>query len=76
MHCNGKCHLKKEMQQDEQKKNTPFGTIKVTNHISLFSESLPGFKNYFPVIERIFTLPRIDNLSAGHLLSVFHPPAC
>jgi hypothetical protein len=76
MHCNGTCHLKKELQQDEQKKNTPLENVKVINHFSLFSEPFSDFKNYFPRIVQIVPSLETAVLTSGYFLSVFHPPSC
>ena len=76
MHCEGKCHLNKQLEQDEKNKDTPNNSIKKTVEIQLFSEHLTDFsfnKTAITINENkiIYMLPK---LTLGHLLSIFRPP--
>src|ERR1700758_1201773 len=37
MHCNGKCHLKKELQKEEKKDQSPFSNVKDKVEVQLFN---------------------------------------
>ena len=75
MHCNGQCHLKKQLQKQEKNESTPVNPVKEKNVIQLFSQS------------QIFNFSDIETGStiySSYLLkeikssapSVFHPPTC
>ncbi|WP_142683717.1 MULTISPECIES: hypothetical protein [Chitinophaga] len=72
MHCNGRCHLKKELDRDaQQDKNTNSGKDK---YEVMFVETLQSFHTTPPVDQPVFNAyykaPRLHSLA----LSVFHPP--
>ncbi|MGF6846302.1 hypothetical protein QFZ51_001537 [Chitinophaga sp. W3I9] len=72
MHCNGRCHLKKELDRDaQQDKNNNTGKDK---YEVMFVETLQSFHTTPPVNQLVFT----SYYKAPHphtlILSVFHPP--
>ncbi len=75
MHCNGQCHLNKQLQKQEKNENTPVNPIKDKNEIQLFcqwkdflfADSETEKNNYSPYLEKEITPP---------LSSAFHPPKC
>lgn len=77
MHCNGKCHLKKQLQQDDQKERTNSGGVKEKQAPDLMGGTtmiaVPASPDLVPLIpsSRYLTL-----LPGGHLLPPFQPPSC
>ena len=74
MHCNGKCHLKKQLKEQDKKENSPVNNIKEKYEVQFFSDL--KYK-----ISPICVLLKIEHFavytsgkSSSHLLSVFHPP--
>lgn len=72
MHCNGRCHLKKELDRDaQQDRNNSTGKDK---YEVMFVETLPSFHTTPPVDQSVFNAyykaPRLYSLA----LSIFHPP--
>ncbi|RAK40911.1 UNVERIFIED_ORG: hypothetical protein DFS12_101261 [Chitinophaga ginsengisegetis] len=72
MHCNGRCHLKKELDRDaQQDKNNNNGKDK---YEVMFIETLQTFHTTPPVNQSVFNAyykaPCLDTLSP----SIFHPP--
>lgn len=71
MHCNGKCHLKKQLAKEEKKEQSP---VKEKKEIQLFYETNPLMSISAPINrdEQIssYSFPITDK----HQISVFHPP--
>jgi hypothetical protein len=74
MHCNGKCHLKKQLEKQEKKENTPANNLKTKIDIQLFSESRSFIesKKTFEIVQHHshYLFPLYDS----PLASIFHPP--
>lgn len=75
LHCNGKCHLSKELKQQENREKSPFSPIKEKQ------ETIQFFQKYFLLV---FELPStevqnnftyLENEPQAVLLTVFRPPA-
>lgn len=74
MHCNGKCHLKKQLQKEDKKENAPSGNLKNKSELQFFSESRPVIISA--------ELHSSSKLNIHYLLgmyhtdphSIFHPP--
>lgn len=73
VHCEGKCHLKKELQKEEKSEQTPTGSSKEKFEITLF--------NSYHKAEIIFSKNKTQSLfsysvflSGKHIVPVFHPP--
>ena len=74
MHCNGKCHLKNELNKAEKK--SPVNRLNEKNEIQLFVSFYPTI-NLFNSVLLIANNLRSDytfHLSDKHLASIFHPP--
>ncbi|MCG3167054.1 MAG: hypothetical protein POELPBGB_02837 [Bacteroidia bacterium] len=73
LHCEGKCHLKKELQKEDKKENTPTGSSKEKFEVNLFSE---GTFVFFIPIETVRNYPisHVTLLPQNSSISVFHPP--
>lgn len=75
MHCNGQCHLSKQLQKHEKNENSPLNPLKEKNDIQLFCSwkdfcfTDSGVKKniYSPYLEKEITPP---------LSFAFHPPKC
>ncbi len=74
MHCNGKCHLKKQLQQQDKKENSPSNNIKEKFELQYFSEnnSLINYQN--SSLELIYHISYNAIPYSKHLSSIFHPP--
>lgn len=76
MHCNGKCHLKNELNKAEKQENSPANPVNEKKEIQLFS----GLNINFELINTvIFNSNKLKSdysfhMSDKHLASVFHPP--
>lgn len=76
MHCNGKCHLKKELNKAEKNEQSPLNRIKEKTEFQIFSQATNNLTIYLVnelVADQTFS-PYTFNLSEKHLFSVFHPP--
>ena len=75
MHCNGKCHMMKQMKEEDKKENGPVNNLKEKYEVQLFSEGKSAFEilNTHTVFE-YSSFYQMDKTSP-HLLSIFHPPA-
>lgn len=71
--CNGKCHLKKEIQAAENEKEEG-QTVSVRLMVEFF-QPLPQFslRKLFPQQEKHFPAYS-DNTAPGHRTAIFHPP--
>lgn len=74
MHCDGKCHLKKELDKEEKKEQSPVNPVKEKNEVQLFSEKRNEI-NFLSVAvpENVNSVYQFSG-SDQHLFSVFHPP--
>ncbi len=76
MHCNGKCHLKNELNKAEKKEHSPANPVNEKNEIQLFSEP----NSTFDLLNTVILTPNklvsdcSFHLSDKHLDSIFHPP--
>lgn len=73
MHCEGKCHLKKELEKEEKKESAPTGNSKEKIEFNFFNE----IKSFFSISERITKNYFVSNsmlLPQNCDISVFHPP--
>ncbi len=75
MNCNGKCHMMKQMKEQEKKENTPVNTLKekYENQISTASYSFRIITTY-TIISHSSVYKLHESIS--HLNSIFHPPSC
>ena len=72
MHCNGKCHLKKQLDKEERTENIPSGT-KEKNELSIINQ-------YYSL--KLINTPLVQELKSFYcradyshpFFSVFHPP--
>lgn len=74
LHCNGKCHLKKELQKEDKKENQNPNNLKEKIEIQFFKETNSLFTPFlFRPSEKINSIYILGNYNQ-HLLSIFHPP--
>jgi hypothetical protein len=74
MHCNGKCHLKKQLEKEDQKQNSSPTSLKEKSEIQF--HVIPNshtLQTESSDIMHHFTY--LFSFSDSPLLSVFHPPA-
>lgn len=76
MHCNGKCHLKKEFNKTDKKEQSPINPFNVKTKFKLFYENNMDLAFLNPVILKTNSLisDYSSNLSDQHSASIFHPP--
>lgn len=74
MHCEGKCHLKKELDKEKKKEQSPANPLKEKNEIQLFSQNNAGIFIFTPSVTNQLTAYYSFHLSEKHLQSIFHPP--
>ena len=75
MHCNGKCHLMKQLRKQSKKENTPINTLKEKNVLQFFNETV-----CFNFSNTPFTTKNFPDFLIGKTASasfpIFHPPTC
>ena len=73
MKCNGKCHLKKELQKSESHENNP---IKFSEDLQLvlYYSNTPALNQRTANVHKVIYLQYSDNILSDHYFSVFHPP--
>ena len=74
MHCNGKCHLKKQLQKQDKKENSPANNIKDKFEVQYFSEN----KTKIPFLNitqknKLSTFYLLNDYN-NHLETIFQPP--
>jgi len=73
MNCNGKCHLKKQLQKEEKKDRSPFG-VKEKVELQLFSSSCKLNPLALACIKIDHAISSNKNYTSLNQGSVFHPP--
>lgn len=74
LHCEGKCHLTKQLEKEEKNGKAPFGSKEDKHEIQLFAEKKTVFHFFSASISGQEILPYEVPVSGRHLHSVFHPP--
>jgi hypothetical protein len=76
MNCNGKCHLKKQLKEQDKKEQSPSTSLKEVKEIQLYHQA----QSFIEVVsENNILLSPSDfqytfHISTEHLKLVFHPP--
>lgn len=73
MRCNGKCHLKKQLQK-EDKKEKQQNTVKEKSENQFFNEYLLGVTEQHLIAKKEHYFSTFLKPYSTYLLSVFHPP--
>lgn len=76
IHCNGKCHLKKQLQKEDAKEQSPANPFKEIKDLPLYfgnSSSLTPLNRLVCKTETS-TFHYSFHFSTQHLQAVFHPP--
>lgn len=74
MKCDGKCYLRKQLQEHHEEKETPVSSEEEKKEISIFTESVVSVNGFeFTLAEGYFEWYS-SILSEKHVHSVFHPP--
>ena len=75
MHCNGKCHLKKQIEQEENQKSENPISVNEGIWFVLTIEDLPTFRvDHISQSESNINSPYLMKRYGSHLIGVFHPP--
>ncbi len=76
MHCNGKCHLVKEMKDEDKRESSSGTTIFEKYLLLLFSEEHQiALNKFFPTPNKYSSTYLIIPYST-YLSGVYHPPCC
>ena len=74
MHCHGKCHMMKELKEQEKKEQSPTAPTKEKQEtVQFFQKSTSSGFNIFAKEKKyngFYLLPKVQSVS----FSVFHPP--
>jgi hypothetical protein len=73
MRCNGKCHLKKQLQK-EDKKEKQQNPVKDKSELQFFSESFIVIDKGYSEKQETYAFSTFLKPYSTYLLSVFHPP--
>ena len=73
-HCNGKCTLKKELNDEDRKENIPPNSNKVDNEIQLYTEEYDQTNIKMYPLKKIFKSNYIYPVSYFFSEPVFRPP--
>ncbi len=74
LHCEGKCHLTKQLEKEEKNQKVPFGSKEDKHEVQLFAEKKNVFNFFSASLSGQNVLPYEAPVSGRHLHSVFHPP--
>lgn len=74
IHCEGKCQLKKELDKEEKKEQSPANPLNEKNEIQLFSQNNSNIFLFIPFSTNHLTAYYSFHLSEEHFHSIFHPP--
>lgn len=73
-HCDGKCHLTKQLQEEDKKENLPGTTRDERPEINLFSENIKAYLfNNFSGKEYIYPELKLQK-TIQPVFAFFHPP--
>lgn len=76
MNCNGKCHLKKQLKEQDKKEQSPVNPVKEVKDFQLFQKNTTSLSLNNTVVSyssnTIFNY--LESITEKHLTSVFHPP--
>jgi hypothetical protein len=75
MHCNGKCHLRKQLQKEDKKENAPSNNVKEKFEVQFFYENkATNLSSYNTNVPTKLNSNYLFSDYSKHLLSIFHPP--
>ena len=76
MNCNGKCHLKKQLKEQDKKEQSPASSLKEVKEIQLYNQSISitSVKNSSEDTSSELNVIYLLHTSSKHTHSVFHPP--
>ncbi len=73
-HCNGKCHLMKELQKEEKKNDSPINSLKDKNEVCQLFESSINELTLFPISLEGKSFSYHEKKSDLFTTYIFHPP--
>ncbi|MBE7510303.1 MAG: hypothetical protein HS118_08925 [Bacteroidia bacterium] len=74
MHCNGKCHLAKEMKEQEKHQKAPWSNNVEKSELMLFCQEMVSPVATTPKMTKAEFPAYEDVLSIGFRSQIFHPP--
>ncbi|MDQ3111017.1 MAG: hypothetical protein M3R17_14075 [Bacteroidota bacterium] len=74
-HCNGKCHLKKQLAKEEKRESAPVNNPKWKSEIQLFSQKAETDFPVHYVTGNLSFAPFQLTKTTSPVFTVFHPPA-
>jgi hypothetical protein len=74
MHCNGKCHLRKQIKEHEKNEQSPFSSLKEKQKTIQFFQEEESFiiHSNYDVTYLHYLYPSLPEVK----FSIFHPPSC
>ena len=72
--CQGSCHLKEKMEEDDKNQDTQSGELKIVKEIQLFHEALESFTLINPLTFINSYSNYQKNNSSSYFSEFFHPP--
>lgn len=76
MHCNGKCHLNKQLKEQDKHENSAKNNSKDEQETQLFCQSFINMNAFLNWINCNSNLNYLEKKSDPELSSVFRPPTC
>ena len=74
MHCNGKCHLKKQLEKENKKEDSAPTSVKEKSELQ-FHSTPQAVTLQLTIHQLIPHFTYLFSFSESPLLSVFHPPS-
>jgi hypothetical protein len=76
MHCNGKCHLEKELKKTASEDSKPQTSLRINveEYISNNPEDANNITGNAPIIISKVNSPYLENYSFNNITKIFHPP--
>lgn len=76
LHCNGKCHLQKQLKEEQKREQNPTTSNKEKQEVVQYCESLSGQSFSIYSVEKINLFSYQENEFPDVYFSFFHPPSC
>jgi hypothetical protein len=72
--CQGSCHLKEKMEEDDKNQDTQSGELKIVKEVQLFHEAFESFTLINPLTFINIYSNYQKNNSSSYFSELFHPP--
>jgi len=75
-HCDGKCHLNKQLDQEDKNQNLPTNNLKEKFEVQICSQFQKNIINNNFITSKINFSPFLIKKPQSFSDSIFHPPSC